>query len=302
VNFALLFLLLLIGPSLGWAPDKDREALERQYAVPGSRFVDVEGMRLHIAESGPADAPALVLIHGFASSLQTWDGWTPILQLHFRVLRLDVAGFGLSGPDPQRDYSDAADVRRLLALLDQLGLQSVTLVGHSMGGRIAWNFAAAHPQRVARLVLLAPDGFSFPEARGEFTFDVPWYARVVRYALPQWLLHRALASAYFDASRLDEATVTRYRDLLLAPGVRQALLDRMAQTRNSDPLPRLRSLHMPVLLLWGAGDALIPVSNAQDFLDAMPQAQRVVLPQLGHLLQEEQPQLALQPLLEFLQP
>jgi pimeloyl-ACP methyl ester carboxylesterase len=166
---------------------------------------------------------------------------------------------------------------------------------------MAWNFAAAHPERVNRLVLLAPDGFAFAEAKGEFTFEVPWYAGLLRYTLPEWLVRRALEPAWFDRQALDQATVTRYRDLLLAPGVRQALLDRMAQTRNSDPLPRLRSLAMPTLLLWGAQDALIPVGNAQDFLHAIPQAERVVLPELGHVPQEEQPQRSLQPVLAFLQ-
>ncbi|NVO04528.1 MAG: alpha/beta fold hydrolase [Rhodoferax sp.] len=300
MNFAVLLLLLLLGPGMGWAPDKSQELLEQQYRVAGSRIVEAAGMRMHIAESGPRDAPAVVLVHGFASSLQTWDGWRQTLEQDHHVVRLDVAGFGLSGPDPGADYSDAAEVRRLLSLLDTLDLPSVVLVGHSLGGRVAWNFAAAHPERVSKLVLLAPDGFSFPDAKGEFTFEVPWYATVLRHALPQWLVRKGLESAYVDASRLDETTVIRYRDLLLGPGVRQALLDRMAQTRNGDPLPRLHSLPMPTLLLWGAEDQLIPVRHAQDFVHAIPQAQLLVLPQLGHLLQEEQPQRSLQPVLEFL--
>jgi pimeloyl-ACP methyl ester carboxylesterase len=301
MNTVLLVLLLLLGQGALHAPDKTVAELQCDYPVAGGRFAETPGMPTHVAESGPVHAPSVVLIHGFGSSLQTWDGWTQTLQQSYRVVRFDVAGFGLTGPDPQRDYSDAADAQRLLELLDQLGLQSVILVGHSMGGRLAWNFAAAHPERVTKLVLLAPDGFSFPDAQGEFTFEVPWYAAVLRYALPTWLVRRALASAAFDADRLDEATVTRYRDMLLAPGVRQALLDRMAQTRNSDPLPRLRSLQMPTLLLWGAQDALIPVGNAQDFMRAIPHAELVVLPQSGHLLQEEQPLRSVQPLLEFLQ-
>lgn len=299
MNIALLFLLLLLGPMV-WTPDKDQDVLERRYAGAGSRFVQAGGMRLHIAESGPADAAPVVLVHGFGSSLHTWDAWTQLLEHSYHVVRLDVAGFGLSGPDPARDYSEAADTRRLLALLDQLGLRPVILVGHSMGGRLAWNFAAAHPQRVAGLVLLAPDGFAFPDAQGEFTFRVPWYAGLLRYTLPGWLLRKALEPAYFERQRLDEATVNRYRDLLLAPGVRQALLDRMAQTRNSDPLPRLHSLTLPTLLLWGEQDALIPLRNAQDFVHAIPHAQLVVLEQLGHVPHEEQPQRSVQPVLEFL--
>jgi pimeloyl-ACP methyl ester carboxylesterase len=125
---------------------------------------------------------------------------------------------------------------------------------------------------------------------------------LVRYTLPRWMIKKGVASAYADPSRLDDNTVQRYQDMLLAPGVRPAVLARMAQTRNRDPLPWLQRLSMPTLLLWGAQDQMIPVANAMDYQRAIPHAQRVVLPGVGHLPHEEQPQGSLQALRDFLQP
>ena len=295
-----LAFVLLVCWSL-WTPDLDRADLERQYARAGSQFVQTPGLRTHVQIEGPAHAPVVLLLHGFGSSLQTWDAWGQGLAYEYRVVRLDIAGFGLTGPAEPGDYSDEADVQRLLAVVDQLGLPRMTVVGHSMGGRLAWHFAAAHPQRVDKLVLIAPDGFPDPQAKSDRTYDVPAWMGVVRYALPGWLIKKGVASAYADPSRLDDDTARRYQDMLLAPGVRQAVLARMAQTRNRDPLPWLQGLTMPTLLLWGAQDGMIPAENSMDYQRAMPHAQRVVMPDVGHLPHEEQPQRSLQAVRDFLQ-
>ena len=295
-----LAFVLLVCWSL-WTPDLDRADLERQYARAGSQFVQTPGLRTHVQIEGPAHAPVLLLLHGFGSSLQTWDAWGQGLANEYRMVRLDIAGFGLTGPAEPGDYSDEADVQRLLAVVDQLGLPSMTVVGHSMGGRLAWHFAAAHPQRVDKLVLIAPDGFPDPQAKSDRTYDVPAWMGVARYALPRWMIKKGVASAYADPSRLDDDTARRYQDMLLAPGVRQAVLARMAQTRNRDPLPWLQRLTMPTLLLWGAQDGMIPAENSMDYQRAMPHAQRVVMPDVGHLPHEEQPQRSLQAVRDFLQ-
>ena len=295
-----LAFVLLVCWSL-WTPDLDRADLERQYARAGSQFVQTPGLRTHVQIEGPAHAPVVLLLHGFGSSLQTWDAWGQGLANEYRMVRLDIAGFGLTGPAEPGDYSDEADVQRLLAVVDQLGLPRMTVVGHSMGGRLAWHFAAAHPQRVDKLVLIAPDGFPDPQSKSDKTYDVPAWMGVARYALPRWLINKGVASAYADPSRLDDDTARRYQDMLLAPGVRQAVLARMAQTRNRDPLPWLQRLTMPTLLLWGAQDGMIPAENSMDYQRAMPHAQRVVMPDVGHLPHEEQPQRSLQAVRDFLQ-
>lgn len=294
-------LLLAISLALAWTPDKTEQVLLQSHSRPGAARLLVQQQPVFVQDSGPRDAPVVLLLHGFGASLQTWDDWTTALQDHWRVIRIDIPGFGLSGPAVNQDYSDAADVARVIALLDQLGVQQVIIAGHSMGGRIAWNLAAAHPERVSKLVLLAPDGFPDPKAKSDKTYEVPTLMGLMPYSLPQWALRMGgVAPAFADQRKLTPQLMQRYHDMVLAPGVRGATLERMRQTRNSDPVARLQSIQVPTLLLWGEKDAFIPVSNAQDYLKAMPQAWLVTLPAVGHVLHEEAPQTSVQAVLDFL--
>jgi pimeloyl-ACP methyl ester carboxylesterase len=293
--------LLALSVWLAWTPDKTEQVLLQSYSRPGTARLMVQQQPVFVQDSGLREAPAILLLHGFGASLQAWDGWAPALEKNLRVLRIDIPGFGLSGPAVNQDYSDAADVARVIALLDQLGVQQVIMAGHSMGGRIAWNLAASHPERVSQLVLLAPDGFPDPNAKSDKTYEVPALLGLMQYSLPQWALRMGgVAPAFADNSQLTPQMMQRYHDMMLAPGVRTALLERMRQTRNSDPVARLQSIQVPVLLLWGEKDAFIPASNAQDYLKAMPQAKLVTLPGVGHVLHEEAPQASVQVVRDFL--
>ena len=293
--------LLALSVWLAWTPDKTEQVLLQSYSRPGTARLMVQQQPVFVQDSGPRDAPAILLLHGFGASLQAWDDWAPALEKNLRVLRIDIPGFGLSGPAVNQDYSDAADVARVIAVMDQLGVQQVIVAGHSMGGRIAWNLAAAHPERVSKLVLLSPDGFPDPNAKSDKTYEVPALLGLLPYSLPQWALRMGgVAPAFADDSQLTPQMMQRYHDMMLAPGVRTALLERMRQTRNSDPVVRLQSIKAPTLLIWGEKDAFIPVSNAQDYLKAMPQAKLVTLPGVGHVLHEEAPQASVQAVLDFL--
>jgi DNA repair protein RadC len=284
-----------------WAPDKARGPLEARYAAPPSRFLEVQGVRFHLRDTGPRDAPAVLLLHGFGSSLHTWEDWAELLEEARRVVRLDLPGFGLTGPDPTRDYSDDRAVALLAGLLDELGLGRVDLVGSSMGGRIAWRFAAARPERVRRLVLMAPDGFaSLGREYGEAP-RVPAVMRLLPYTLPAPLVRATLEPAYASPAALRPEVLERYRDMLLAPGIRQAILDRTADTVLVPPEPLLRLIAAPVLLLWGEADRMVPASHAADYERLLPDSRTVVLPGLGHVPMEEDPARALAPLRAFLE-
>ena len=280
-----------------YAPDKSRADLEALY--PGD-YRMVGGVRLRLRDTGPRDAPAVILLHGFGASLETWEPWAQDLSANFRVIRLDLPGFGLTGPDPAGDYSDARGGRILLGLMDQLGIARASLIGNSLGGRIAWNFAADHPSRVERLVLISPDGFASPGFDYDKAPETPLVMRALPYVAPRSMLRGNLAAAYADPEALSEATVTRYRDMMLAPCVRRAILARMAQTILRDPAPALARIAAPTLLLWGEKDGMIPVSNAADYLRHLPEATLVRLPKLGHVPFEEDPPISLPPVKHFL--
>lgn len=297
---AALTLLVAVTAFWLWTPDRDLKSLEASHLRSAADRIDVGGQPLHLRDDGPRGAPAVILLHGLGASLHTWEPWARELASEFRVIRFDLPGSGLSPPDLAGDYSDARSLRLLLALMDQLGLQRASLVGNSVGGRLAWSFAARYPERVDKLVLVSPDGFASPGFEYGKAPEVPAVLGLMRVALPKAVLRMNLAPAYADPSALSEALLERYHDLLLAPGARQAMLQRMRQTVLQDPVPLLRQIQAPTLLLWGEQDAMIPVANAADYLNALPRATLVRLPALGHVPQEEDPVHSLAPLRAFL--
>lgn len=293
-----LLLLAVAGLAIWlYAPDKPRGALEVAY--PGEYRI-VLGQRLRYRDSGPLEAPALILLHGFGSSLETWDSWAKALSAKYRVIRLDLPGFGLTGPDASGDYSDKRTLAILAGLMDQLGLPRATFIGNSLGGRFAWEFAAAYPRRVNRLVLISPDGFASPGFEYGKAPEVPLVMNLMPWVGPRSLIRANLAPAWAHPEALPDAVLERYRDMLLAPGVRRAILDRTHQTILTDPSERLRGITAPTLMLWGEADHMIPVSNAQDYLRLVPHARLLRLPGMGHVPFEENPAAALPPLERFL--
>lgn len=288
-----LLFFFLAGIFAVWAPDKPLAELQTRWAMPPSQFVAVGGMRVHLRDEGPRDDPApIVLLHGTADSLLTWDGWAAQLRGQRRVIRFDLPGFGLTGPDPQADYSIEAYVRFVAAVLDHLQLPAVVLGGNSLGGEIAWRFALVMPQRVQQLILV--DSAGYPPASREVppVFAVarmPLLAPLLERLLPRGLVLASLRSVYGDPSRVTPELVDRYYDLALRAGNRRALVQRLLAMDGADLSVRIPGLAVPTLIMWGAQDRLIPVEAAVRFSHDIAGASLVVFDGLGHLPQQEDP-------------
>jgi pimeloyl-ACP methyl ester carboxylesterase len=266
------------------------DVLEARYTDATSRFVEVDGLRLHYRDRG--DGPALVLLHGAMSSLHTWEGWVQALSRDHRVVTVDLPGHGLTGPDPRHRYTTADGVRAVAGLADAIGLDRFTIGGSSLGGRIAWAYAVLHPERLTGLILVSAAGYDTTGPPG-------WVRRLVRvpavgagltHLTPRRLVAAQLRTAYGDPSRLDAATVDRYLDLLRRAGNRDASRRRLL----TDPgdrrlLGRLGEVTVPTLVLCGALDRWVPVEDARRFAAAIPGARLVLLPGLGHVPMEEDP-------------
>ena len=300
VALAFIAFILLAALYL-WTPDKSKAELEKTYGSPKNAYVTALGVNLHYQDTGPSkNATPILFLHGFGASLQTWDTWAQSLSDDYRVISVDLPGFGLTGEDPSGIYTDQRSVEVLEAFLKELKITKVVLVGNSMGGKFAWQFAARYPNQVSKLVLISPDGYASPGMEYGKKAEVPAIAELYRYFFSKTFLAMNLEPAYANPNTLNDALVNRYYDLMLAPGVRDAILARMQQTVLQDPVPSLASIQVPTLLIWGEKDAFIPISNSNDYLKVMPNAKRVSLPNIGHLPQEEQPSIGLAALKEFL--
>ena len=146
-----------------------------------------------------------------------------------------------------------------------------------------------------RPACFASAGFEYGERAG-----VPLMMRALPYTLPDFLLRAGLAPAYGDPAALTPAVLARYHDMMLAPGVRRAILDRMATHMLVPPEPYLRRIAAPVLLLWGEADRMVPAPHAADYARELPDSRTVLLTGLGHVPMEEDPARSLAPVRDFL--
>ena len=305
----LLVVLLLIVAVVGglawwaWTPDLSRAAAEAKFTRGPGEFVEASGLRFHVRQEGPEGAPVIVMIHGNASMLQSWDGWADDLSHDFRVIRYDLAGHGLTGPDPAGTYGPERDAAQLKDLLDKLNVTKAVLIGNSLGGQIAWHFAAANPDRVEKLVLVAPGGFPLPGLDFGQKVQLPDAAKALPYTLKPEAVKARISVLYGDPARFTPQMLDNYYQSWLAPGVRQAQLDRVQAYMLEDPTAKLSSIQAPTLLVWGEKDRLVAFATTPaKFQAAMPNAKLISFPDLGHLPQEEDPVATVTKVREFLTP
>ncbi|MEO8544646.1 MAG: alpha/beta hydrolase [Burkholderiaceae bacterium] len=288
-----LLFFFLAGVVAVWAPDKSLVELRARWARPPSQFIAVGDLQVHLRDEGPRDDPApIVLLHGTSDSLHTWDGWAEQLRGQRRVIRFDLPGFGLTGPNATADYSIEAYVRFVAAVLDQLKLEHVVLGGNSLGGEIAWQAALAMPLRVQRLILVDSAGYPSAPRKVPLAFtlaSMPAARPLLERLLPRGLVLASLRGVYGDPSKVTPELVDRYYDMALRPGNRRALVQRLQAMAGTDASSRISSLAVPTLVLWGAQDRLIPVAAATRFSQDIAGARLVIFDGLGHLPQQEDP-------------
>lgn len=275
-------------------PDTDPAAMRAKYGAPPSRFVDLGGgLRVHLRDTGPRGAPVLLLIHGSNASLQTWEPWAARLGDRYRVIRLDLPGHGLTGASPTRDYSPAAYVDVVERIRVKLGVDHLALAGNSMGGGVAWHFALAHPGHVRALILVDSVGQPEPgNGSPPLAFRIarlPVLRDIAAAITPRSLIAGSLPGVFGNPALADDAMIDRYWELLRYPGNRLATIDRFALAPDSATVAQLHALTMPVLILWGEQDRLIPLSSGRWLAGNIPGSHLIVYPGTGHLPMEETP-------------
>jgi pimeloyl-ACP methyl ester carboxylesterase len=244
----------------------------------------------------------IVLMHGMASSLHTYDGWQKSLQTQRRVITFDLPGFGLTGPSPQGEYRIEAYTRFVLRMLDTLGVKQVILGGNALGGEIAWQTALLAPERVKKLVLIDSDGYPVSPLSQPLAFQIA-SAKGLRWIseriLPRSVVASSVRDVFGDPSHATAEQIDRYFELNLRVGNRRALFQRMDQSEPGAKAHLIRQIRQPTLVLWGGQDAMQPYSSSDQFCREIPHCSKVDFPTLGHIPQEEDPKATLKPLLYF---
>ncbi|MXR53150.1 alpha/beta fold hydrolase [Halovenus sp. WSH3] len=297
-------------------PDRSRRRLEREYADEHSRFVDVGGTEIHYRIEGPEGAPTLLLVHGTYSSLHTWDGWVGELSDSYQLVRLDMPGFGLTGPRVGGPNRLEGLVEMVGTFCDELGLSEVAVAGNSLGGAVAWRLSVDRPDLVSRLVLLDAGGATLLSILGR-KYTPLGSEFIPRYLTPRSALRLILKDAYADPSKVTPALVRRYHDLLLRSGNRGAVIEiaRNYQRDHDDSydsrerlsvrppaLPSDPDVHpnvqddydiadvsAPTLFQWGAEDEWLPMSFGRELADQTPDSVFQAYEGVGHIPMEETP-------------
>ena len=253
-------------------------------ALPGApadaTFVEIDGVHVRYREAG--SGPAVVLVHGYSASSDSWLGVIPAVAVGHRVIAVDLKGFGWTSR-PDGDYSPAAQAKLVWAVLDKLGVTDVAIVGHSWGSSVALEMAVAQQARVRRVALYdayvyddqVPSFFRWAEkpGLGEALFGLYYDER----------MEDRVPLAYYDDRWVTQARVDHVEAELSRPGTTAAALATARQHHFGPLHTALQSFTKPVLLLWGENDEVTPLRFGQRLAAELADATLITYPRCGHL-------------------
>ncbi len=259
----------------------------------------IEGYGVHYVDVG--HGPAMVLLHGFGGSTYSYRHLIPIFARDHRVIAVDLKGYGYSERDADAGLSATDQVAMLRTLLDRCAVDRAVFVGHSMGGGIALRFAAAHPQIVLALVLAASaTGEGRAGQRAGLRGSLPgWLLRPILPVMAGFASSRMMKLMYHDTSRITPDVRDEYLRPARIKGSMDGLMAMMRDGAADQPVDDAR-VTMPVLLLNGAHDEVVPLSVAQRLRERLPQARLVVIERAAHGLLEERPEECARAITDFL--
>ena len=306
---AILFVVLAVGWLAMKRDNIPYTTLESAYANNASEFMTLEdGLKVHYRDEGLIDGPTLILVHGFSASLHTWEAWVKDLKKDHRVISLDLPAHGLTRAPENYPVGIEQFVKVVDEVSDYLQAGKFTLVGSSMGGNTAWEFALAHPEKLEGLVLVGASGWPESEEDAE---NEPFVFKLLANPTARWLMkdldmtsliRGGLRDSFVDQNFVTDEMVARYASLSRAPGHRAAIL-RMISDPNGRRMASetlMAKIYPPTLVLHGDQDNLVPVEGGQKFAAFIPEAEIIVYESVGHLPQEEVADRSLSDLRAFL--
>jgi len=291
---AIIVGIILLALITSYAPDTDKKKMIDKYGGEEAKFVQMAGgANIHYRDQGSKSAPALVMIHGMSSHLQTWEPLIAEMGDSYRILSLDLPGFGLTGPNPTGEYGPNAYIEAVLAVMDDTNIDKATIVGNSMGGWTAWRMGLSHPNRTNGLVLLDPWGAPGKgKEKSNLAFKL-MQSPIGKALMPHFTPRSIVKQSVLQSVERDEIVtpemVDRYYELTRFPGNRKASLDAMERSNDLSAWSEISTLEMPVLIIWGREDRLIDVSRSEQFVEELNTEQLIIYDDVGHLPMEEVP-------------
>jgi pimeloyl-ACP methyl ester carboxylesterase len=269
------------------------------------RFVEANGIRVHLAEAGPPDAPPALLLHGWPQHWFMWRRLLAALRGEHRLVAPDLRGFGWTEA-PGQGYDAETFAADQVALLDALGIERAHVVGHDWGGWTAMLLGILHPERVDRMVVLnAPHPWPRLSARVALESWRSWYTWVIatpglgRWVLEQRWIARAILRRGNVGSGFDEEEIELYADSFRQPARAKAIVElyRYYQRAVREGISgrwRHQRLAAPTLLLFGARDRYISTRLLPGYEPYAPDMRLELVPDSGHFIVDEKPDLVIE--------
>ncbi|MGD2071753.1 MAG: alpha/beta hydrolase [Gemmatimonadota bacterium] len=266
-----------------------------------------DDLPLHVELRG--HGPPIVLLHGFGATSYTWRHWLPALAERHTAVLVDLKGFGRAPKPDDGRYGPGEQAELVVRMMVRQDLSRATVVGHSLGGAVALLVALrlrdqGEERRIARLVSVAGAAYPQPIPRFVSLARRRWLARAVLRAVPKrWLIRTVLEDVVHDPASMTEDQVRAYAEPLATRGGRRAMLQAARQIvpENVEAWTRrFPELDLPTLLLWGNDDRVVPPWVGRRLAADLPCSRLIVLPDCGHIPQEERPTESLEALLGFL--
>ncbi len=242
--------------------DYSASKLEAKYALPPSSFVEAGGARFHVRQEG--SGPDILLLHASFGNLYMWDGWVETLQDKYRVTRLDLIAHGLTGSGPQEQYTNDELAEMLHELTTKLNLENFHLVGTSIGGILAFTYAADHPERVNSLTLINSAGLLHRTVNPNASQVLPIRSRILSKITPKFVVDKFVTHLIGDPSKVTPKILETYYDMTMREGNRAAVLSGFKNYKPRNPNPWLNKITCPTLIIWSDGSVL-PVEEAKEF-------------------------------------
>lgn len=253
-------------------------------------YVTVDGLQMFAITAGTGRD--VVLIHGNPSNTYAWRKVITPLARHYRVHAIDLPGYGFSDKPADASYATDWLARHVVGYLDAVGARRAVLVGSSMGGHVASETAILYPDRVAALVLV--DASGLPNSAAGYPLTVrmigwPVIGPALRALPNRGRVRAGLRNNVYDPTQITEADVDTYYAPLRSAGGTNAFVARMRQTVTEERVARVHTIHTPTLVITGDADRTIPPPTARRYHELIAGSELVVMPQTGHLPQEERP-------------
>ena len=269
-----------------------------------SQFITLaDGSEIHVRDEGNKSGKILVMVHGFNGSLFNYEPLVSYLSKEYRLISLDLPAHGLTGAVNSDLYNQEAYEKVIEEVVEILEIDKFYLVGHSMGGMIAWRYALSNLDQLKGLIIIGSAFFANEQEFNDFqSINAPplafelieskFFIRLLEFLTPRILVKEGVSQTVYDQSIVTDELVDQFHDIILMEGTRVAigmLAEDLETNFIANPLD-LKKINIPSLILHGEEDNLVDIRFINHFVEQIPNVELISYPNVGHMPPMEIPE------------